>query len=88
MTSTSRDDTTPRSGDGSLPAEDDTLLRQPADEGADDPDLAGNDQVSDDQLSTELDDESGGGSGGADHDVRPGRPDDPAEGPDDPAYTR
>lgn len=47
-----------RSGDGSLPAEDDAMLRQPRDEAAADPDTE-----------------------------RPGRPDQPAEGPDDPAYT-
>ena len=29
----------PRSGDGSLPAEDDSLLRQPSDDVLDDPDL-------------------------------------------------
>ncbi|MDI1461243.1 hypothetical protein QEZ54_09715 [Catellatospora sp. KI3] len=30
----------PRSGDGSVPAEDDALLRQPSDDVVDDPDLA------------------------------------------------
>ena len=47
-----------RTGDGSTPAEDDSMLRQPADEALDDPDTE-----------------------------RPGRPDQPAEGPDDPEYT-
>ncbi|MEJ3746874.1 hypothetical protein WEI85_26755 [Actinomycetes bacterium KLBMP 9797] len=47
-----------RDVDGSTPAEDDALLRQPGDEATEDPDTE-----------------------------RPGRPDEPAEGPDDPAYT-
>jgi len=46
-----------RSGDGSFPAEDDALLRQPVDEDVADPDTE-----------------------------RPGRPSDPAEGPDDEDY--
>lgn len=46
-----------RSGDGSLPAEDDSLQRQPRDEVVADPDTE-----------------------------RPGRPSEPAEGPDDPDY--
>jgi hypothetical protein len=57
---------TPRSGDGSLPAEDDTRLRQPEDTVVSDPDTEPADH---------------------DEDDRAPRPSQPAEGPDDPAYT-
>jgi hypothetical protein len=58
----------PRSGDGSLPAEDDAQLRQPEDTAVDDPDT----EPADDDI--DLND-------------RTPRPSQPAEGPDDPAYT-
>ncbi|WP_117208083.1 hypothetical protein [Allorhizocola rhizosphaerae] len=75
-----------RSGDGSLPAEDDALLRQPTDEDAGDPDV---ERVGEPWQEKEPPAEGEPWEDTRDREaVRPDRPSDPAEGPDDPDYTR